>query len=65
MVSEVNSNTNATSKRWHLWEIDSRFALISTPGRLSEVDLIEAFCEDSFLSQTERWEFRLQRKSFS
>ena len=32
MVSLVNSHTNATSKRWHLWEIDLRFALNSTPG---------------------------------
>ena len=31
MVSLVNSHTNATSKRWHLWEIDLRFALNSTP----------------------------------
>ena len=28
----VNFHTNATSKR-HLWEIDLRFALNSTPGR--------------------------------
>jgi len=28
----VNFHTNATSKRWHLWEIDLRFALNSTPG---------------------------------
>ena len=34
MVSLVNSHTNATSKRWHLWEIDLRFALNSTPGWL-------------------------------
>ena len=26
IVSLVNSYTNATSKRWHLWEIDLRFA---------------------------------------
>jgi len=32
MVSLVNSHTNATSNRWHLWEIDLRFALKSTPG---------------------------------
>ena len=32
MVSLVNSHTDATSKRWHLWEIDSRFGLNSTPG---------------------------------
>ena len=32
MVSLVNSHTNATSKRRHLWEIDLRFALNSTPG---------------------------------
>jgi len=25
-------DTNATLKRWHLWEIDLRFALNSTPG---------------------------------
>ena len=35
MVSLVNSDTNVTSKRWHLWEIDLRFALNSTPGWLS------------------------------
>ena len=34
MVSLVTSHTNATSKRWHLWEIDLRFTLNSTPGRL-------------------------------
>jgi len=34
MVSLVNSHTNVTSKRWHLWEIDLRFALNSTPGWL-------------------------------
>ena len=32
MVSSVNSRSNATSRRWHLWEIDLRFALNSTPG---------------------------------
>ena len=32
MVSLVNSHTNATSKRWHLWEIDLRIALNSTTG---------------------------------
>ena len=26
IVSLVNSHTNATSKRWHLWEIELRFA---------------------------------------
>ena len=31
MVSFVNSHTNVTSKRWYLWEIDSRFALKSIP----------------------------------
>ena len=30
----VNSHTNAASKRWHLWEIDLRFAPNSTHGRL-------------------------------
>ena len=35
MVSLVNYHTNATSKRWHLCEIDSRFALNSTPGWFS------------------------------
>ena len=34
LVSSVNSHTDATWKRWHLWEIDLRFALdYSTPGR--------------------------------
>jgi len=32
MVSVVNSLTSATSKNWHVWEIELRFALISTPG---------------------------------
>jgi len=32
MGSLVNSHTNATSSRWHVWEMDSRFALNSTPG---------------------------------
>ena len=35
MVYLVNFHTNATSKRWHQWEIDFRFALNSTPGWLS------------------------------
>jgi len=34
MVCLVNFQENATSKRLHLWEIDSRFALNSTPGWL-------------------------------
>ena len=43
MVSLVNCHTNATSKRLHLWEIDIRFALSSTPrwvgvpGRMAAV----------------------------
>ena len=32
VVSLINSHTNATSKRWHLWEIDLKFTLNSTPG---------------------------------
>ena len=32
MVSLVNSHTNATSKKWHLWKNDLRFALNSTLG---------------------------------
>ena len=36
MVSLVNCHTNATSNRWHLWEIDARFALNSTPGWFRE-----------------------------
>ena len=36
MVSLVNSHKNATSKRWHLWEVDVRFALNSTPGWTSK-----------------------------
>ena len=32
MVSVVNSHSNAASKRWHLWDIDLRFTLNSTPG---------------------------------
>ena len=35
MVSLVNSHTNATLNRWHLWEVDLRFALNSTPGWLT------------------------------
>ena len=31
----VYSNKDATSKRWHLWEIDVRFALNSTQGGAS------------------------------
>ena len=33
MVSSVNSRTNATSRRWHLTEIDLRFAPGLHPGR--------------------------------
>ena len=36
MVSLANPHTNTTSKRWHLWEIDLRFALNSTPGWFGE-----------------------------
>ena len=32
MVSSVNYHTNATMIRWHLWEIDSRFAPGLPPG---------------------------------
>ena len=32
MVSLVNSHTNATITRWHLWEIDLRFAPGLPPG---------------------------------
>ena len=32
-VSLVNSHTNVTSKRWHLWKIDLRFAANSHPAR--------------------------------
>ena len=34
MVSSVNSHANTTSKRWHLCEINIRFALNSTTGWL-------------------------------
>jgi len=44
MVSLVNSHTNATSKRWHLWEIDLRCAPTSTPGwvRVSNACICES-----------------------
>ena len=32
MISLVNSHTNATSQKWHLWALDLIFALNSTPG---------------------------------
>jgi len=32
MVSLVNSHSNSSSKRWHLWEIDLRFAPGLPPG---------------------------------
>ena len=32
MVSLVDSHANSTSKRWHMWRIDLRFPLNSTPG---------------------------------
>ena len=38
MVYVVNFHTNATSKRWHLWEIDLGFVLNSTPGWLRGED---------------------------
>ena len=38
MVSLVNSLTNATSKRWHLWNIDDlRFAPIPTSGGIRSI----------------------------
>ena len=39
MVSLVSSHANASSKRWRLWEVDSRFALDSTSGRLTTSSL--------------------------
>ena len=33
MVPLVNSHSNATSRRWHLWEIDLRFAPGLPPER--------------------------------
>jgi hypothetical protein len=45
MVSLVNSCTNATSKRWHLREINLRFALNSTllggPGPDGRADVAQ------------------------
>jgi len=38
MVSLVNSHTNATSTRWHLWEIDLRFAPGLPPGWIISPD---------------------------
>ena len=35
MVPLVNSRTKATRIGWHLWEIDLRIALNSTPGWLT------------------------------
>ena len=35
-ASLINSHANAIFKRWHLWEIDLRFALNSTPGWLMD-----------------------------
>ena len=32
MFSPVNSHSNATSRRWHLWEVDLRFAPGLPPG---------------------------------
>ena len=32
MVALVNSDTNATSKRWHLWELELGFAPELPPG---------------------------------
>ena len=32
MVSSVTSHTNATRIGWHVWEIDLKFPLYSTPG---------------------------------
>ena len=34
MVSLDNSHSNATSWRWHLWEVDLEFALGLPPGWL-------------------------------
>ena len=32
MTFLLNSHSNATSRRWHLWEIDLGFSLNSIPG---------------------------------
>ena len=50
MVSLVNSHTNATSKRWHLWEIDFRFALNSTPVWVV-VEPSQLWCERCTMGQ--------------
>jgi len=42
MVSSVNTHTNATSKRWHLWEIDLRFAPGLPPGWLGVRSQLES-----------------------
>ena len=39
MVSLVNSRTNATSKRWHLWEIDLEIAPGLPPGWILKREL--------------------------
>jgi len=54
IVSLVNFHTNATSKRWHLWEVDLRFASGLPPGWLylvqgddtteADIDLLRRLC---------------------
>ena len=60
MIYLVNSHTNATSKRWHLWEIDLRFALNSTPGW----DMMRIASRDVRIALARGW-VRMGRKGMS
>ena len=57
MVSLVNSHSNATRIRWHLWEIDLRFALCYLQGgwvsTASSVHLTTVPSRPSFKEQSE------------
>ena len=46
MVSSVNSHTNAPPWRWHLWEIDYRFAPGLPPGWFTNFSLFRRTIAD-------------------
>ena len=64
MVSLVNSYTNTTSKRRHLWEIDLRFALISTPGWGFNRYPLSSECGTCKSVRARFWPFDVRGKSF-
>ena len=57
MVSLVHSHTD--HQRWHLWEIDLRFALNSTPGWVDQIENLAFGLSGGPLSRS----LRIQRRA--